>query len=44
MLKIDTKILNKMLTNGIQQCIKRAVYHDQVGFIPRIQGWFKIKN
>ena len=42
MIDMDTKILNRIVANQIQQYIKRIIYCDQLKFILGMQGWFNI--
>lgn len=28
----------------VQQCVKRAIHHNQVAFIQELQGWFNVRK
>lgn len=36
------KIFQKYLQNKFNNIFLKIIYHDQIGFIPKVQEWFNI--
>jgi hypothetical protein len=44
LLKSNVQILNKILANRIKKDIKTIIHYDQIGFKPRMWGWFNTQK
>ena len=42
LMNIDAKIFNKYWKTKSKNTSKKIIHHDQVSFIPEIQGWFNL--
>lgn len=44
LMKGDAKVLENILEKLIEQCVKRFIQHDQLGFITGMQEWLNTGN
>ena len=41
-MNIEVNILKKILADCIRHNIKKIIHHDELGFIPGMQGWYNV--